>query len=144
VLADPALAEAVRSSPALADAVVEESLRLEPAAAAIDRYATRDVVLAGTEVGRGELVRVSLTAANRDPAVFVEPDRFDPHRPRLREHLAFATGPHACLAADLARLETRAALDAVLALPGLRPVASVPATGLVFRKPERLEVTWTT
>lgn len=142
VLADPDLAEEVRSSPDLADAAVEESLRLEPAAAVVDRYATRDVALAGAAVRRGDLVRVSLTAANRDPAVFVEPDRFDPRRSRLREHLAFATGPHACLAADLARLETRAALEAVLALPGVRPVAPVPATGLVFRKPERLEVTW--
>lgn len=142
VLADPELTAAVRSSPDLADAAVEESLRLEPAAAVVDRYATRDVVLGDAEVRAGDLVRVSLTAANRDPAVFADPDRFDPRRPRLREHLAFATGPHACLAADLARLETRAALDAVLALPDVRLVAPVAATGLVFRKPGRLEVRW--
>lgn len=142
VLADPELTAAVRSSPDLADAAVEESLRLEPAAAVVDRYATRDVVLSDAEVRAGDLVRVSLTAANRDPAVFADPDRFDPRRPRLREHLAFATGPHACLAADLARLETRAALDAVLALPDVRLVAPAAATGLVFRKPGRLEVRW--
>src|SRR5262249_27377256 len=65
----------------LVPAVVEESLRLEPAAARVDRYATRDVTLGAARIRRGDAVIVSLTGANRDPATFPEPDRFDPRRP---------------------------------------------------------------
>ncbi len=92
----------------------------------------------------GALVVVSLSAANRDPAEFAEPDHFDLHRPNVRRHLAFAAGPHVCLGADLARLEARAALHGLLdRLPGLCLDGAVPApTGLVFRKPARLPVRW--
>ena len=128
------------------DGVVEESLRLEPAAAVVDRYATRDVTTArGAHVRRGDLVRVSITAANRDPAVFPSPDQFDPARPNAGRHLAFARGPHFCVGAHLARLETVTALRALLAaLPGLRLDASRPpqVRGLVFRKPPTLHTTW--
>jgi cytochrome P450 len=142
LLAAPDVLAAVRADPALVAAVVEESLRLEPAAAVVDRYVTRDVRLRGVPLRRGDLVRVSLTAANRDPAVFAEPDRFDPSRPRLREQLSFAQGPHVCLAMDLARLEAREAVHAVAALPGVRLTRAEPATGLVFRKPAEVHVAW--
>ena len=127
------------------DRGVEESLRLEPAAAVVDRYATRDVTAGEALIGRGDLVRVSITGANRDPAVFPGPDRFDPERPNAGRHLAFARGPHFCVGAHLARLETVTALRALLnTLPGLRLDASRPAQvrGLVFRKPPALHTTW--
>ena len=136
---------AVVERPALAMAAVEESLRLEPAAAVVDRYATRDVELGGAAIGRRDLVRVSLAAANRDPAVFVEPHRFDPARANAKLQLAFAQGPHVCLGMHLARLEARAALGrAFERLPGLRldPDADSRPTGLVFRKPSTLRVLW--
>ena len=95
-------------------AAVEESLRIEPAAAVVDRYTTRDVELAGTAIGAGELVVVSLAAANRDPAEFPEPDRYDLHRPNVRRHLAFAAGPHVCIGMDLARLEARLAVGTLV------------------------------
>ncbi len=60
--------------------IAEESLRMEPAAAVVDRYATRDAALAGAGIRAGDLVRVSLTGANRDPAAFDDPDHFDPRR----------------------------------------------------------------
>lgn len=142
LLEEPGVLALVRDDPDAASAVVEESLRLEPAAAVVDRYATRDVELHGAEVARGDLLRVSLAAANRDPDVFADPDRFDPHRPRLRDQLAFARGPHTCLAMDLARLEARVAVQAVAALPGVRLQRAEPPTGLVFRKPGRVEVAW--
>ncbi len=142
VLTRPAVLEAVRADAGLLPLVVEESLRLEPAAAVVDRYATRDVELGGSAIRRGQLVRVSLAGANRDPAVFAAPDTFDLARANLRAQLAFARGPHACLAMDLARLETRAALGAVLALPGLRLAAPAPPTGLVFRKPASVPLLW--
>ena len=127
------------------DRVVEESLRLEPAAAVVDRYATRDVTAGGAPIGRGDLVRVSITGANRDPAVFPDPDQFDPARPNAGRHLAFARGPHFCIGAHLARLETVTAVRALLdGLPGLRLDASRPAQvrGLVFRKPQALHAAW--
>ena len=106
---------------------VEESLRLEPAAAQLDRYATRDVELGGARIRAGDLVSVSLSGAHRDPAVFIEPDRFDIGRANARQHLAFARGPHFCLGAELARLEANIALAAVLGLPGSAAGAPGPA-----------------
>jgi hypothetical protein len=132
--------------PALVTNVVEESLRLEPAAAVVDRYATRDVELAGATIGRRELVRVSLSAANRDPSVFAEPHRFVPDRENAKLQAAFAHGPHVCLGMHLARLEARVALVRALErLPGLRldPDGEGAPTGLVFRKPPELRVLWT-
>jgi cytochrome P450 len=118
---------------------------MEPAAAVIDRYATRDVELAGASIARGDLVTVSLTAANRDPAVFENPDVFDLRRPNLRRQLAFAHGPHFCLGVDLARLETRIAAETVLdRLPGLALTEPTTPTGLVFRKPDGVHVRWET
>ena len=127
------------------DAAIEESLRLEPAAAVIDRYATVDTDLGGSRIAGGDLVRISIAAAGRDPEVFSDPDTFDPTRPNARRHLAFAHGPHVCLGVHLARLETRAALTGLLArLPELRLDPDQPAEirGLVFRKPTALHVRW--
>jgi cytochrome P450 len=124
---------------------LEESLRLEPAAAVVDRYATRDVELAGASIRRGSLVRVSLAAANRDPAFFPDPDRFDAQRQNARHHVAFAHGPHVCVGMHLARLETLIAARRLFErLPGLRldPERPTAPRGLVFRKPPTLHVLW--
>ena len=107
---------------------IEESLRLEPAAAVVDRYATRDVDLAGESIRQGDLVTVSLAGAGRDPAVFESPDEFDVRRSNARRHLAFASGPHICLGMHLTRLETLTAVDAVLRLPGLRLAPGLTTT----------------
>src|SRR6201989_2154480 len=117
-----------RAEPAGLSAAIDESLRLEPAAAVVDRYATADVTLGDAPIARGDLVRLSITAANRDPAVFADPHVFDPGRPNLRRHVAFAQGPHVCVGVHLARLEARAALGALLSrLPGLRLDPERPA-----------------
>lgn len=127
----------------LLDAAIEESLRLEPAAAEVDRYATQDISIGRARIRRGDLVIVSLTGANRDPQVFPEPDHFRLDRRNGRHHLAFAQGPHVCLGMHLTRLETRAAATALLRLPGLRLTAqTTPPTGLVFRKPDRVAAEW--
>jgi cytochrome P450 len=110
----------------------------------VDRYATIDTELGGAAIGRGDLVIVSLTAANRDPATFADPDVFDLTRPNSRSHLAFAQGPHACIGVHLARLETQSALEAVLdEWPALRidPTSTAPS-GVIFRKPKTLPVRW--
>jgi cytochrome P450 len=146
LLRNPEQAALLAADPELLPAAVEESLRLEPAAAQVDRYATRDLELGGAQVRRGDLVTVSITGVNRDPSVFAEPDVFDIRRDyanKARRHLAFAHGPHFCLGVELARLETRAALRQLLdQLPGLRLAAPAEPTGLVFRKPESLRVEW--
>jgi cytochrome P450 len=146
LLSHPDQLALVRAEPDLVADAVEESVRLEPAAAVVDRYATRDVELAGASIGVGDLVTVSIAGANRDPDVFADPDRFELRRPNARLHLAFAQGPHFCLGAHAARLETRVAISTLLReLPGLRLDESLPRAeprGLVFRKPETLYVRW--
>jgi cytochrome P450 len=135
----------LRDDPDLLDNAIEESVRLEPAAASVDRYATVDVSLEGAEIRAGDLVTVSLAGANRDPAVFDDPEAFDLHRPNAGRHLSFAHGPHFCIGAHLARLETQAALHAVLdRLPRLRldDGHDHAPRGLIFRKPVELRVRW--
>ena len=124
---------------------IEESLRLEPAAAVIDRYATRDVRLGGASIRRGDLVTISIAGANRDPETFPDPDRYDVRRENARRQLAFAGGPHVCIGMHLARLEAQTAVARLLdRLPGLRLDPARPAAprGLVFRKPPELHVLW--
>ena len=72
-------------------------------------------------IGARELVVVSIAGANRDPAVFPDPDRFDVRRANAQLHAAFAGGPHVCIGMHLARLEAHTAVARVLErLPGLR------------------------
>ncbi|GAA3680451.1 cytochrome P450 [Nonomuraea antimicrobica] len=94
------------------------------------RAALEDVVVAGTPVGKGETVALSLPMINRDPAVFGDPDVLDPGRAEARRHLSFGHGVHQCLGQQLARLELRLGLRALFGrLPGLRlavPAAEIP------------------
>ncbi|MGA0122384.1 MAG: cytochrome P450 [Gaiellales bacterium] len=144
LLAEPGLLQRVAADDALAAGAIEESLRLEPAAAVVDRYATRDLAIGDARIRMGDLVVLSMASANRDEAVFADPDRFDPARANARLHTSFATGPHVCLGMHLARLEARAALRALAVLPGLRadPAAPSAPTGLVFRKPPVVRALW--
>ncbi|HEX3490115.1 MAG TPA: cytochrome P450 [Streptosporangiaceae bacterium] len=145
LLGRPDQAGQLMADPSLLDNAVDESLRLEPAAAVVDRYATAGVRLGEAGIRGGDLVVVSLAGANRDPAEFGDPDRFDLRRPNARQNLAFALGPHFCVGAQLARMETRAAITALFdRLPGLRLDPSQPTAplGLVFRKPPALHVLW--
>jgi cytochrome P450 len=147
LLSSPAQLALVLADPGLVPAAVEESLRLEPAAAVVDRYATAGTRLAGTAIQAGDQVTVSITGANRDPAVFADPDVFDVRRANAGRHLAFAHGPHFCLGAHLARLEAQVAVGTLLArLPRLRLDSDYPSAprGLVFRKPPALRVRWDT
>jgi cytochrome P450 len=145
LLSSPAQLAPVLADPGLVPAVVEESLRLEPAAAVVDRYATAGTRLGSAAIKAGDQVTVSIAGANRDPAVFGDPDAFDVRRPNAGRHLAFAHGPHFCLGAHLARLEAQVAVETVLTrLPGLRLDARHPRAprGLVFRKPPNLRTRW--
>jgi cytochrome P450 len=132
----------LRSDRSLIAQAIDESLRLEPAAAVIDRYTTRDVELGGVRIPERNLVTISLLAANRDPDVFDRPDEFDIDRPNLAQHVTFIQGPHTCLGLHVARAETHAALTAALdweAETGrdlsLNAEESSSPVGLIFRKP---------
>jgi cytochrome P450 len=145
LLAHPEERALVERDRALVAAAVEESLRLEPAAAVVDRYATRDVELGNATIGAGDLVTLSLAGANRDPAEFPDPDRFDVRRGNVRHQIAFAHGPHVCIGMHLARLEAQTALARLLdRLPRVRldPERTAAPRGLVFRKPPTLWVVW--
>jgi hypothetical protein len=145
LLSHPGQLALVRADAGLLPNAIEESLRLEPAAALVDRYATRDVEVGGAQIRSGDLVSVSIAAAGRDPAVFPDPGRFDVTRENARRHLGFARGPHFCLGVHLARLETQTVIAGLLGrLPGLRLDPGRPSTprGLVFRKPPALHVRW--
>lgn len=143
LLDDRGLASRVESDRSLVRPFVEEAFRIEPSAAAVDRYATRHAVLGGVAITGGDLVRVSLSAANRDPEIFDEPDRFDLYRENLAKSLTFVRGPHACLGLHLAHLEAVAAVGALLdELTGLRAGDLDPIAGLVFRTPETVEAKW--
>ena len=95
--------------------LVEESLRFEGAVMYTFRVALGDIQVGdGAAIPRGATVVLGLAGANRDPAVFDQPDRFDVTRANAREHLAFASGPHYCLGAARARLEADEAWRALL------------------------------
>jgi hypothetical protein len=145
LLSHPEQLRLVREDPALLPSALEESLRIEPAAAVVDRYATRDVRLGGASIRPGDPVTVSIAGANRDPDVFPDPGRYDIRRGNAARHLAFAHGPHFCLGAHLARAEALAAVRTLLSkLPGLRQDSARPSAprGLIFRKPPALHVRW--
>lgn len=93
---------------------VEEVLRFESPVPQLCRHTTRDTVHYGVDVPAGSVVVIAFAAANRDEREFTDPNRFDIMR-RVDRHLAFGHGIHHCLGAALARLQARAAIDAVMA-----------------------------
>jgi cytochrome P450 len=118
--ADPALRDRVRDDPALVAPAVEESLRLAGPIKVLVRWVVEDHELRGRTIRAGERVYLLLCGANRDPERFPDPDAVDLARERAT-HVAFGRGIHACIGAQLARLETRIAVGTLLRrLPGLR------------------------
>jgi cytochrome P450 len=136
----------VRADRSLLDRAIEESLRLEPSVARVDRYATTDVELGGVRILAGDFVVVSLAGANRDPTTYADPHVFRLDRVGEPGHLTFVQGPHACIGAQLARVETRVAAGAVLdLLPEARlerDTTGAAVDGIVFRKPRSVPVRW--
>ncbi len=105
----------LQDDPSRAAIVVEESLRLATPSQSMYRQVMRDVDIDGVPVAAGSRVMLSYSAANRDPAVFADPDTFDPDRPNVRDHLAFGAGVHFCIGAPLSRLEAVVGLERLAA-----------------------------
>ncbi|GAA3463298.1 cytochrome P450 [Saccharothrix longispora] len=148
LLTHPEELAALRAEPELIPTAVEELLRYVPinTAAMFARYATVDVRVGDVVVRAGDPVLPALHAANRDPEVFADPDRIDLRR-SPNPHLAFGHGPHHCIGAQLARLELREALQAVLErFPDLRladgPEGVKWEFGVIVRGPSLLRVAW--
>jgi hypothetical protein len=105
--------ERLVAEPALVPSAIEECLRYEPSIVFAPRRAKVDVTIGDRRIPAGDLVYLSLAGANRDPARFAEPDRFDIAR-RENEHLAFGGGIHHCLGASLARAEAQLLLASLV------------------------------
>jgi cytochrome P450 len=132
----------VRRDPRRIPALVEEALRYDGPIQFLFRQAREDVELAGVRIPAGATVIPLLGSANRDAAVFPEPDRFDVAR-STQGHLAFGVGIHFCLGASLARLEARVALEELLArYAGFEPLAPRVeyVDSYLVRGPKRLPV----
>lgn len=121
----------LRAEPELADNAVEELLRYLSIIPFTVRTALEDVELAGEQVRAGESVTISVPAANHDPAHFPAPDNLDLRR-KASGHVAFGHGIHQCLGQQLARVQLRVALPALLTkFPSLR--LAVPASDIAMR-----------
>ena len=120
-------------------------LRFEPSLLATYRTAFNDVEVGGKTIRAGQRILTLLSAGNRDPVMFDDPDRFDINRDG-KKHLSFGGGIHFCVGAELARLEGEIALSTLARrLPGLHAVDhSTPLwrEGFVFRGLGRLDVVW--
>lgn len=122
----------LRDNPELWPAAVDEILRIDSPVQMTARTAQSDIEIGGQRLRAGDMVAVLLGGANRDPAVFDEPARFDITRTNVRDHLAFASGIHACLGAALARIEGTTALRALFeAYPDLHLTETPERRGLV-------------
>jgi cytochrome P450 len=141
----PEALERVRRDPRLIPQVIEETMRWLSPVQSATRHVTAQFEWRGIELMPHDTVNCMLGAANRDPSIFPEPERFDLDRANSRRHLGFAAGSHACLGSHLAKAEARIALEMLLGgLGGLRLERSStqPPSGYEFRQPRRLTVYW--
>jgi cytochrome P450 len=109
----PDVWDRLRDDEAFRRGVVEEGIRLASPVMGLWRVTTCDTELGGTAIPKGSTVFLAYSSANRDDAVFDDPDAFDPLRANVKEHLAFGHGIHVCVGAGLARIEAASALRAL-------------------------------
>jgi cytochrome P450 len=112
---EPPLAEELRRDAGAIPNFVEECLRLESPIKGSFRLAMRDTGVGGVGIPAGSMLMAMVGAANRDPRVFEEPDRFDARRSNARRNIAFGYGEHFCPGASLARTEARISFERLLA-----------------------------
>src|SRR6185436_18642944 len=121
--------QALKADRTLLPGALDEILRFHhpTQSTSTNRRCTEEVVLGDRTLKQGDTIRVGLGAANRDPAVFENPDRFDIRRRLPVPLLSFGTGPHFCFGSALARFEAHLAIEAV--------ATRVPGIELITRQP---------
>jgi cytochrome P450 len=144
LLQHPDQLAAVRADPSLLPGAVDEMLRWWTPVMVFRRTATRDTDLSGCRIRAGDKVVVSFTSANRDEAVFADPDRFDVRR-SPNPLLSFGHGPHFCLGAQLARAQMQALFGEVLSRTRSVELGGPPALlrSTFQRGVKRLPLRWT-
>ena len=144
LLQHPGALAALRADPSLLPGAVDEMLRWWTPVMVFRRTATADVDLAGVRIRAGDKVVVSFTSANRDEAVFADPDAFDVRR-APNPHLSFGHGPHFCLGGQLARVQMRALFGELLRRTGDLRLDGPPALlrSNFQRGVKRLPIRWT-
>jgi cytochrome P450 len=126
LLGNPDQHRRLREKPELIQNAVEEMLRFDPPVTSTGRIAPRDIEIDGIPIRQGESITLLLAAANRDPAIYPDPDRFDIER-KDTHHQSFGGGAHLCLGAHLARIEAQEAIAAVVnRFPNLRDAGRAP------------------
>lgn len=145
VLQRPALLARVRADRSLIPKVIDEGMRWETAAQFLARQCAKDVEIRGVKIPKGAALSLACGSANRDEAVFDNPDEFDIDRAR-KPNIGFGYGAHLCLGMMVAKMEMDCLLDAMLdAWPGLRldPQAPPPQiVGMQLRGPRAVHVVW--
>ena len=111
----PELQERLRGEPARIPDFIEEVLRYDAPVKVAYRLATVDTRIGDFEIPAGTIATVCLSAASNDPGRFASPENFDIDRPGVRDHMGFSKGPHGCLGAPLGRMESRIAIEHLLA-----------------------------
>jgi cytochrome P450 len=143
LLEHPRAQDELRADPGLMPGAVEEMLRWWTPVMTFRRTATADCELGGQRIRAGDKVVVSFASANRDEAVFGDPDRFDIRR-QPNPHLVFGHGPHFCLGSHLARTQMRALFEEVLARTSTLAFAGEPCylRSNFQRGVKRLPIAW--
>ncbi len=119
LLNNPDQVQALRDDPTLMPAAIEEMMRFDAPAQLVDRVVTQPITLSGVQLKPGDKISAVLGSANRDPAVYKNPDQFDIRRADPSQ-VAFGGGIHYCIGAPLARITTPAAISALMTLDDLR------------------------
>lgn len=138
--------EALKANPDKIPGAIEEILRMAGSISAWRRTAMRDAEIGGVAIPQGSQILVVMASANRDAAMFENPDVFDIERENARQHLSFGFGIHYCIGNILGKLQTRVALEQLISkLPSLRLEGDGNVEfgdNLSFRVPTTVPVTW--
>jgi cytochrome P450 len=123
LLSDHTRWEQIAADSKLIPNALEETLRMHAGVRGARRTTTRDCVLNGVQLAKGEVLFVHMASGSRDEAVFTDPERFDLRRENAKQHLGFGKWKHFCIGAPLARMEMRVAIETLAErIPGLRLV----------------------
>ncbi len=140
LLTHPDAARRAGEDPDAFERAIDESIRWLSPVGSYPRILTRDFSSPAADLRAGDRVLVLAASANWDETRFPNPREFDLDRPNLDEHLGFSIGVHFCLGSQLVRAMLRAAVPAIMALPGLRPTATPEFRGWQFRGPQSVPV----